>query len=199
MASRPTKSAKHSRPPLAITIVFCAIILATNITAQWQLSFWGLTVTVALFVYPLTFLLTDYVSELYGASACRRLLLTGFIFSIIPSIALSTLQITFGSLLAYLLAQFHDVWAFHWWRRITHGKHLWLRNNASTIVSQLLDTVTFTSIAFWGVLDSATILRIMYSEYPIKVVYALLDTAVLYALVAGSTRAPVEARDNGQR
>ena len=170
--------------PLSIGVVFCLILLATNFLVQWQISFWDITITVGLLVYPLTFLITDYVSEIYGKKACKQLVLIGLLFTFIPSVILSTFQITIGSLLAYIIAQYHDVWAFHWWKEKTNGKLLWLRNNASTFVSQFLDTIIFTTVAFYGVLDNKTILTIMYSEYPIKLIYALLDTAPLYFLVA---------------
>lgn len=169
--------------PWQIVVVFCTAILLTNITAQWQLSFYRFTITVALLIYPITFLITDYVSELYGKRKCQRLVLIGLVFSILPSLIFSTARITIGSLLAYFVAQFHDIWAFDWWKHKTHGRHLWLRNNASTIISQLIDTIIFTIVSFYSVLDSRTIWEIMYTEYPLKVGYALADTIPLYILV----------------
>ena len=167
---------------------FCVVLVATNFLVQWQVSFWRFTITVGLLVYPITFLVTDYVSEIYGKQVAGRLVWVGFFFAFVPSVFLSTLQITLGSMLAYLLAQFHDVWAFHWWRQRTNGRYLWLRNNASTAVSQLLDTVIFSTVAFYGVLEVDTIIAIMYSEYPIKLLYALLDTGPLYFFVNRARR-----------
>lgn len=167
---------------------FCVALVATNFLVQWQVSFWRFTITVGLLVYPITFLVTDYVSEIYGKKAAGRLVWVGFFFAFVPSVFLSTLQITLGSMLAYLVAQFHDVWAFHWWRQRTNGRYLWLRNNASTAVSQLLDTVIFSTVAFYGVLEAGTIIAIMYSEYPIKLIYALLDTGPLYFFVNRARR-----------
>ena len=182
------KSNNDVQPPIILSSIFCLILLATNILVKWQVTFWNMTVTVGLIIYPLTFLITDYISELYGKAACQRLVAYGFLFAVVPSLIFSTLQITIGSLLAYLIAQYHDVWSFHWWKNKTNGRFLWLRNNASTIISQLLDTLIFTPIAFYGVLDNSTIITIMYSEYLFKVIYALLDTFPLYLFVGLSKK-----------
>ncbi len=159
------------------------LMFITNVLVQWQVTIGVFTVTYALFIYPLTFLLTDYTSEVYGKRASTHLVWAGFLASLIPSLLMSTLQICIGSLLAYIIAQFHDIWAFHWWKRKTGGKYLWLRNNASAMTSQLIDTVIFATVAFYGVLHSKTILKIIFSEYPIKVLYAAMDTGPLCLLV----------------
>ena len=177
------RSRINGHAPLHLMIVMAALMFITNVIVQWQLTIGAFTVTYGLFIYPLTFLLTDYASEVYGKRASTHLVWIGFFASLIPSLLLSTLQICIGSLLAYIVAQFHDIWAFHWWKRRTGGKHLWLRNNASTMTSQLIDTVIFTTVAFYGVLDSKTIFTIMFSEYPLKVLYATMDTGPLYLFV----------------
>ena len=101
-------------------------------------------------------------------------------------------NIIIASLIAYVVSQLHDVWAFHAWRRLTRGRWLWLRNNASTAVSQAIDTVIFISLAF-NVLPRLTggqplpldaIIVIIYSQYLIKLAIALLDTPLVYAGVA---------------
>lgn len=184
---------KYNLPPYFLIIIFCTILVLTNILCQWQYSFMGFTIVYGLFTYPLTFLITDVVSEIYGKTSCRKLVLIGLIFATIPSLYLSTLQITIGSMLAYILSQTHDVWSFHWWRKFTNGKHLWLRNNASTIVSQLIDTVVFTSVAFYGVLEADVIFSIMYTEYPIKIAYALIDTILLYLVIGIYKNKSIEA------
>jgi len=164
-------------------IIMVIVMIVTNIAVQWQLKVGPAVVTYGFFIYPLSFLITDYTSEMYGKRESQRLVWLGFFVSLLPSMLLSTLQICIGSLLAYLIAQFHDVWAFHWWRQKTNGRFLWLRNNASTMVSQLIDTIIFATVAFYGVLDNKTILAVILSEYPLKLAYALLDTGPLYILV----------------
>lgn len=172
-----------STAPLSLAILMAGLMLATNIAVQWQLKIGPVVVTYGLFIYPLTFLVTDYTSEIFGKRASTRLVWIGFFASLPPSLLLSTLQICIGSLLAYLVAQLHDVWAFHWLKRKTRGRFLWLRNNASTMVSQLIDTALFATVAFYGVLDNKTILSIILSEYPLKLAYAAFDTVPLYMLV----------------
>jgi len=169
--------------PQTPLILFCSILVITNVLCQWQITFWQFTITVGLFVYPLSFLVLNYVNELHGATVSRRLIRVGFFFSLVPSLILSTVQITVGSLLAYLIAQLYDVTAYNWWRRKTDGRYLWLRNNASGFVSMLIDTVVFSTVAFVGVLEWPVILSIMYTEYPIKCIYMIFNTAPLYLLV----------------
>ncbi|PIZ54623.1 transporter, partial [Candidatus Uhrbacteria bacterium CG_4_10_14_0_2_um_filter_41_7] len=89
-------------------------------------------------------------------------------------------RITVASFIAYLISQHHDVWAFHFWKKKTNGKHLWLRNNASTVVSQLIDTVVFTFIAFYGVLP---IVPLILGTWVVKILIALIDTPFIYGAV----------------
>jgi len=95
----------------------------------------------------------------------------------------STPRIVLASMIAYLISQNHDVWAFHWWKQKTSGKHLWMRNNFSTITSQLIDSVLFIGIAFMGIYPLKTIGVMIFSQYLIKVGIALLDTPFCYILV----------------
>ena len=90
-------------------------------------------------------------------------------------------RIALGSLAAYGFSQLHDIWAYDLWRRrFPSKKFIWLRNNFSTMVSQLLDTLIFTLIAFWGVFETSVLIDIMLSTYVLKWVVALLDTPFLY-------------------
>ena len=88
----------------------------------------------------------------------------------------------FSSMLAYLTAQLTDNYLFHFWRRVTKGKHLWLRNNGSTSISQLLDTIIVNSIFlhFYWKLPWNTILEIILSVYVVKLFMALMDTPLIY-------------------
>ena len=85
-----------------------------------------------------------------------------------------------ASLAAYLFSQYHDVWAFHFWRRVTNERFLWLRNNASTIISQLLDSVVFITIAFYG---SMPVTELILGQWIVKVGIAVLDTPLVYLFV----------------
>ena len=96
-------------------------------------------------------------------------------------------MMTFASIVALVISQFHDVWSFEFWKKKTGGRHLWLRNNLSTIVSQLLDTTVFMFIAFYRLTPRFTVSFIFSLIVPywlFKVFFALLDTPLCYALVA---------------
>jgi len=92
-------------------------------------------------------------------------------------------RITLASMIAYLVSQHHDVFAFHFWRQKTKGRFLWLRNNASTMVSQALDTGLFITIAFWGVYSTEILLNMLRTQYIIKLAIAACDTPFCYMLV----------------
>jgi uncharacterized integral membrane protein (TIGR00697 family) len=104
-----------------------------------------------------------------------------FLFNMTPRFIL-------GSLLAYLVSQTHDVWLFHLIKGWTGGKHLWLRNNVSTIVSQALDTVIYALVVWWGVVDLQTALALGLAKYFFKIIIALLDTPFIYLARNWDTR-----------
>jgi hypothetical protein len=105
--------------------------------------------------------------------------------SLFGRISASTRQAVLASMIAYLFAQFVDVWLFHFWKGLTRGRHLWLRNNGSTVISQLVDTVCVVLITFWasiaaGELALAQVGALIGGGYAFKLVVALLDTAPFY-------------------
>ena len=81
-----------------------------------------------------------------------------------------------ASMVAYLISQFHDVWAFDYWRRKTRGRFLLVRNNLSTMVSQFIDTIVFISLAFGGLLPLSAMLTMVVGQIVVKWVIAWLDT-----------------------
>ena len=89
-------------------------------------------------------------------------------------------RVVLASMAAYLVSQWHDVWAFNFWKKKTGGRFLWLRNNLSTLVSQLLDSVIFCVIAFVGVFESGVWVQILVTTYVFKVIVAVLDTPFIY-------------------
>ncbi len=105
--------------------------------------------------------------------------------SLFSRIATSTRQAVLASMVAYLFAQFVDVWLFHFWKRLTRGRHLWLRNNGSTMVSQLVDTVCVVFITFWsaiaaGQLTTSQVAALIGGGYSFKLLVAALDTVPFY-------------------
>ena len=85
-----------------------------------------------------------------------------------------------GSLLAYYISQRFDVWAFHAIKQKTGEKHLWLRNNASTMSSQILDTAIYSLVAWWGIVDLKTAIQLGLVKYAFKVVISIIDTGFIY-------------------
>lgn len=186
--------------------------LAAKIAVLGSIGSITLLVPAGVVAYAATFTITDIISEVYGKKAAQDTVLVGFITQlIIPLYSLTAMilpispfqqeyseifdkvfsvapNIIAASLIAYLISQHHDIWAFHWWRKLTQGKYLWLRNNASTMVSQLIDTVIFITLAF-GVFPTITgkviipwssIPYLILGQYIVKVLIALLDTPVVY-------------------
>ena len=92
----------------------------------------------------------------------------------------TTSRIIIASFVAYLASQFHDVWAFHFWKKATDGRYLWLRNNLSTAVSQFIDSFLFITIAFYGVLP---IWPLIMGQWIVKFTIAVLDTPIIYGVV----------------
>ena len=92
-------------------------------------------------------------------------------------------RIVIGSMLAFLISQNHDVLAFDMWKKLTRGKYLWLRNNASTSISQLIDTTVFVLVAFAGTYSWGIIWSMIWVTYIIKLLVAIADTPLVYLLV----------------
>ncbi|MEE2678054.1 MAG: queuosine precursor transporter [Myxococcota bacterium] len=113
--------------------------------------------------------------------------------SLFARLAASTRQAVLASMIAYLFAQFIDVWLFHFWKRVTRGRHLWLRNNGSTVVSQLVDTVCVVLVTFWaslvaGAITLAEVLALIGGGYAFKLAMALADTVPFYFAVGKLSR-----------
>ena len=185
---------------LYVWIALAGVI--ANIQVSKTVEIFGITATLGNIVYAGSYLATDILSERYGRSAAARGVGVGFFAilsaTLIMQIAVlfepaasdqvsSSLQVVFGvlpriaiaSVLAYAVSQSHDVWAFHHWK-VRFPALLWLRNNMSTIVSQLIDSVVFTVVAFVGVFPTAILVEIALSTYLFKVLVALVDTPFLY-------------------
>ena len=182
-------------------VLVVADISATKLVAVGPLIFSGGTL-----LYSVTFLITDTVSEIWGRQWARRIVWYGFFTKLLavsylllvtakPYPEFWTLQqafeqifhlvprITIAGLIAYLVAQHFDIWMFHFWKRVTKGKHLWLRNIASTSSSQFVDTLVFTIIAFAGVVPFEGLVKLFIGQYLFKVLIALADTPLCYLLV----------------
>ena len=189
--------------------LFVGALAAANMLGSKVATFWGVTVSVGIFSYPLTFLITDGIAEVYGRKKANDFVWAGFLslifvfFLVWLSIKLPpaarygfnqeyvtvfsmSIRMIIASTIAFIISQLHDIWAFHFWKKATKGKHLWLRNNFSTIVSQFIDTMIFMYLAFYMMtpkFTAAFVFSISMPYYLLKVVMALLDTPFCYLLV----------------
>jgi len=209
---------RSERVYIILAGIFLGALVLTNIIGGKLFSFFGHPVSSALLAYPVTFLVTDVISEVYGKKKAHSLVVSGFIVSVfvgliillaaaVPDIAGGPVDrksfdtvfgffpgIVTGSMIAYLTAQYVDVQIFEWIRERTNGKHLWLRNNGSTIFSQMIDTILVATIAFvlWPSIDnnpetvsitSTVWWEIVKWQYLLKVMIAIVDTPIIYIVV----------------
>ena len=200
---------------MILSSLFIASLVVSNLIFQkfFYWDFFGIytfEISVGILPYPVTFLITDIISEIYGKKKANQVVTTGIFASffsllivyaanIVPATAWSpiddslfarvfgaTAVAVFASMAAYLLAQYIDIQLFHFWKKLTKGKHLWLRNNFSTFLSQFVDTfsVLFLLCSF-GMIDWELFGGLLLSGFLFKVLIAAVDTPFLYAAVYG--------------
>lgn len=212
------------RPYVVLVSLFSVLLVITNLIGLkiFQAPFFeGLALTSAILTYPLTFVLSDAVTEIYGRSKANFMVYLGFALSLVMygvvQIVLhlpahdywhipgnpfgfassehyqvafeATFGVTgiliFSSMLAYLVAQLVDVYLFQKIKDLTKGKYLWLRNNASTMFSQLIDTLIVNSLVlFWGLgMDFSHGVEMIGSIYLFKILLCALSTPLVYLVV----------------
>ncbi|WP_077725596.1 queuosine precursor transporter [Clostridioides difficile] len=197
-----------------LNCIFVTSLVVSNIVAGKVIDIFGLIVPAAVVAYPLTFLCTDIIGEIWGKEEANRTVKRGILMQLfslllitiaiaLPSASFAqeygnNLKVVLGqnvrfvlaSLTAYILAQSNDVFIFHKLKNKFNGKHKWLRNNASTMLSQLIDTSIFITIGFWGTVPS--ILTMIMSQYVVKFCLALLDTPFFYLLTRENKKIKVD-------
>lgn len=189
---------------MGLAACFAAALAIAAVLANKVASVWGLAVPAGAVAYALTFPVSDVVCEVWGRRHAMWLVAFGFAALAVTygliQLALwlppapfyqheaafgqvvgGTARIIVASLLAYLLSQFHDVWMFNFWKKRTNGRHLWLRNNLSTMVSQFIDSTVFCVVAFHGLIP---VRPVIIGQYLVKLLVAALDTPLVYAAVA---------------
>ncbi|QTM99607.1 queuosine precursor transporter [Sediminibacillus dalangtanensis] len=190
------------KPGLFVWIGMSTVV--ANIQVVKTIELFGLTATLGNIIYGTAFLATDILNEKYGKQDAKKAVWLGFFTLIAMTImmqvallfkpgvddiaqgAMETLfglapKIAAGSLAAYIISQYFDVWIYAQLKRIFPGsKYLWLRNNGSTMVSQLLDSAVFCGIAFFGEYPLGVWMEIFFTTYIIKFLVAAIDTPFLY-------------------
>lgn len=195
--------------------LFISSLVVSNLIFQkfFSWDFFGLytfEISVGILPYPITFLITDIISEVYGKKKANQVVTAGifasffsllivFVADMVPATAWSPINdplfskvfgataiAVFASMVAYLLAQYIDIQLFHFWKRVTNGKHLWLRNNFSTFLSQFVDTfAVLILLCSFGKIEWPRFGALLLSGFLFKVLVAALDTPFLYLAVYG--------------
>jgi len=198
---------------LILAALFIASLVASNLIFQkfFYWNFFGMykfEISVGILPYPITFLITDIISEVYGKKKANEVVTAGifasffsllivFVSNLVPATSWSPINDSlftkvFGataiavlaSMMAYLLAQYIDIQIFHFWKRVTKGKHLWLRNNFSTFISQFVDTFTvLLLLCSFGKIEWSRFESLLIGGFLFKVIIALCDTPFLYVTV----------------
>ena len=198
---------------LILASMFIAALVASNLIFQ-KFFYWNpfglfrFELSVGILPYPLTFLITDIISEIYGKKKANQVVIAGIFASLFSMLIILVANYTpaienspvnnvlftkvFGlspiavlaSMLAYLFAQFIDIRVFHFLKKVTDGKHLWLRNNFSTFSSQFIDTLTVITLMCWfEVIPWSMFNTLLLSGFLFKVIIAVLDTPIIYFIV----------------
>jgi len=198
---------------LILGALFVASLVASNLIFQkffyWDFfDLYRFEISVGILPYPITFLITDIISEVYGKRKANQIVTAGifasffsmlivYVSGIVPATEWSPINDTlfnkvFGataiavlaSMFAYLFAQYIDIQVFHFWKRLTKGKHLWLRNNFSTFLSQFIDTFTVLFLlCSFGKIEWKLFSSLLLSGFLFKILVAALDTPFLYLAV----------------
>jgi len=198
---------------LILGALFICSLVVSNLIFQkfFYWNFFGIyrfEISVGILPYPITFLITDILSEIYGKRKANAVVTAGIFASLFSLIIITVsdavpatdwspigdglFSTVFGatalavvaSMMAYLFAQYIDIQLYHFWKRLTKGKHLWLRNNFSTFLSQFVDTVTvLLLLCIFGKIDWQLFTGLLISGFLFKVLIAALDTPFMYAAV----------------
>ena len=203
---------KNDRNLVLVKGIFITSLLIANVVSSKIVYFCGLTVPAAIVAYPLTFLMTDVIGEIWGKDEANSTVRLGFICQCVSLLLIwlamllpvapfadnqnefanilgSSFRVVVASMVAYIFSQSWDVWVFHAIRDRYISKHgsvrgsRWIWNNASTMTSQMIDTAIFITGAFYGVVPDIT--NMILSQYLIKVIYAALDTIPFYLMTGG--------------
>ncbi len=200
----------ENRLYLILAGIFIASLVSANLIFQKFFSWtpfgsYTFELSVGILPYPVTFLVTDLISELYGKKKADQVVLSGLVASVFVMVVVMVANAVpqtdwspvtnetftkvfglfgpavFASMVAYLTAQFIDIRVFHFWKRLTKGKHLWLRNNGSTIVSQLVDTsAVLILLCTAGAIEWVRFWSLLANGFLFKVLVALFDTPLFY-------------------
>ncbi|MCF0120031.1 MAG: queuosine precursor transporter [Oscillospiraceae bacterium] len=192
---------------MGLGVCYVTCLLLSNIIAGklWAVT-GSVTVPAAVILFPVTYILGDIFTEVYGFRKARMMIWLGFIASFfavviyIITVALpapsfwenqnayavvmgTTPRVAIASFVGYLFGEFSNSLVLSKLKVATNGKHLWVRTILSTVVGEGFDTVIFISISFWGTMESAALMKMILFQYLFKVLYEAVFTPVTYAVV----------------
>lgn len=189
-----------------IGCLFVASLMISNISAGKIVSFYGLNFTAAILLFPLTYVFSDILTEVYGFKGSRLIIWMGFLcnflmisfFSLVVKLphpgffkAQASYEIVLGmtprlvlaSMIAYFVGEFVNSVSISMMKKVTGGRYLWLRTIGSTMTGQFIDTFLFMIIAFLNIIPFTAILGMILVEYIIKVTYEIFATPITYKIV----------------
>jgi uncharacterized integral membrane protein (TIGR00697 family) len=191
---------------VAVATLFVTCLLVSNVIAVKLVMVRGLVLPAAIVIFPVSYLLADVLTEVYGYRAARRVIWLGFFCNLLAVLAIwvggllpaapfwgdqaayerilgATPRILLASFLAYLVGEFANTMIMSRLKLATSGRHLWARAIGSTLVGQGLDSAVFISIAFFGLMPLTTLLGTIVTQWLVKSAYEALATPVTYAMV----------------
>ncbi len=209
---------------VGLQVAIATAILLANLQGPKLTVIFGFETSLGVIFYSSIFFATDVLSENYGKEEAAKAVWMGFTVSVIVLVMMSLAMLyqpstdpesaefsnnvhdafatilnfsprfVLGSMLAYLISQRFDVWAFHKIRSMTGERWLWLRNNGSTMASQLVDTTLYSLVVWWGTVSLEKALALGAAKYGFKIFIAIIDTFFIYwAKAAFGARHPAEA------
>lgn len=189
-----------------ITAVFVAILLISNVASSKITTIGFLTFDAGTILFPLSYIIGDMLTEVYGYSRARRAIWIGLLCNVLMAVTFMivavlppaadwpnqgayeailgwTPRIVLASIVAYFIGEFINSFILAKLKLVTKGKYLWIRTIGSTLVGQLLDTLIFVTIAFWGLLPTEVLISIIISNYIFKVGIEVVFTPITYKVV----------------
>lgn len=190
-----------------VSSFFVTALIISNIIAVKPASFWGITLPAAVVIFPVSYILGDVLTEIYGYTTARKVIMLGFLCNLLSVIAIFIAQILPGAIYwdaqtsferilgftprlliasfsAYLLGEITNARIMAKLKEVTRGRFLWIRTIGSTLIGQGLDSLVFLTVAFFGIIPFPALLTLILNQWFFKVGYEALATPFTYLAVA---------------
>lgn len=208
MATDPTERPQgaYSHRFVIVAAVFITCLITANIISVKLIDLWGLIVPAGVIIFPLSYIVGDILTEVYGYATARRVIWLGFLCNLIAVAAIwaagalppagfwkgqaayqtilgFTVRLLAASFLAYLVGEFANSYVMARMKVATAGRHLWSRTIASTLIGQGLDSLVFITVAFWGIMPVGALAGAIVTQWLVKCAYEAAATPLTYLLV----------------